>query len=431
MGDDWFHNGAFRISSFDYAVGQGTNKAEGGGEFAIGEGDHYTRYLEAGSAADFARMLGIEAFPGVHKFLENPAYTEFWSLQAVDKWLAAHPLTVPTLLEVGQWDQEDSYGASAVYRALEPKDKNNDMVSLHIGPWRHSGANHYGFDLGALTFTGDTAREWRVKYVKPFFDHWLKGGPDPKTPPVLTYATGTNQWETSSRWPMGTAKPIYLAADGVATFDRPEAGGHEEYISDPAKPVPFIPRPIDMGDATQWKPWLIRDQRFVSDRPDVASWKTAPLDKPVHLMGAPEVELFASTTGTDSDWVVKLIDVYPNDAPESAAQGAKPSMAGYELPIGIEIFRGRYLKSFAAPAPLKAGKVEHYRWKLPDVNHVFLPGHRILVQVQSSLFPLYDRNPQTYVENIMYAKKGDYKKATQSVWYGGATSTAVVLPVVP
>jgi putative CocE/NonD family hydrolase len=431
MGDDWFHNGAFRVSSLGFPVGQGTNKANGGGEFALGEGDHYTRYLEAGSMADFAKLLGIGHYPGVRKFLDNPAYTEFWSLQAVDKWLAAQPLKVPTLLEVGQWDQEDSYGAPAVYRAMEPKDKNNDRVFLHIGPWRHSGANHYGYDLGALTFTGDTAREWRVKYVKPFFDHYLKGGPDPKTPPVLTYATGANEWNVSQRWPMGTAKPIYLAAGGVASFEKPKASGREDYISDPAKPVPFLPRPIDMDDAMQWKPWLIRDQRFVSERPDVASWRSAPLDQAVHIMGAPEVELFASTTGTDSDWVVKLIDVYPNDVPEPAAQGAKPSMAGYELAVGIEIFRGRYVRDFAKPVPLKPGKVERYGWKLPDVDHVFLPGHRIMVQIQSTLFPLYDRNPQTFVENIMYAKPGDYKKATQSIWFGGATATAVVLPVVP
>jgi putative CocE/NonD family hydrolase len=431
MGDDWFHNGAFRVNSLSFPVGQGTNKANGGGEFALGAGDDYTRYLEAGSIGDFAKMLGIAHFPGVRKFLDNPAYTEFWSLQAVDKWLAAHPLTVPTLLEVGQWDQEDSYGAPAVYRALEPKDKNNNMVALHIGPWRHSGANHYGYDLGALIFTGDTAREWRVKYVKPFFDHWLKGGPDPKTPPVLTYATGANEWNVSQRWPMGAPKPIYLAEGGAATFERPKAGGHHEYLSDPANPVPFIPRPINMDDATQWKPWLVHDQRFVSGRPDVASWKTAPLDAAVHIMGAPEVELFASTTGTDSDWVVKLIDVYPNDVPEPASQGAKPSMAGYELAVGIEIFRGRYVRDFAKPVPLKPGKVERYRWKLPDVDHVFLPGHRIMVQIQSTLFPLYDRNPQTYVENIMFAKPGDYKKATQSIWFGGASATAVSLPVVP
>jgi uncharacterized protein len=423
MGDDWFHNGAFRVSSLNYAVGQATNKAEGGG-------DDYTLYLEAGSAANFAKMLGIEHYPGVRKFLENPAYTDFWSLQAVDKWLAAQPLTVPTMLEVGQWDQEDSYGAPAAYRALEPKDTRNDMVSLVIGPWRHSGANHYGYDLGSLTFTGDTAREWRVQYVKPFFDHWLKGAPDPHTPPVLTYATGVNKWNSSPRWPMGSATPIFLAENGAATFQRPPAAGHYEYVSDPAHPVPFIPRPIDMSDPTQWKPWLVQDQRFVSDRPDVATWKSAPLDQPIHIMGAPEVDLFASTSGTDSDWVVKLIDVYPNDTPEPAAQGAKPSMAGLELPVGIEIFRGRYLKSFAAPAPVKAGRVEHYRWALPNVDHVFLPGHRIMVQVQSTLFPLYDRNPQTYVENIMYAKPGDYRKATQSIWFGGNSASALQLPVV-
>jgi uncharacterized protein len=430
MGDDWFHNGAFRVGSLNFAVGQATNKAEGGGEFALGGGDDYTRYLESGSMADFAKMLGIEHYPGVRKFLENPAYTDFWSLQAVDKWLAAQPLTVPTMLEVGQWDQEDSYGAPAVYRAIEPKDTHNDMVSLVIGPWRHSGANHYGYDLGSLTVTGDTALEWRVQYVKPFFDHWLRGAPDPHTPPVLTYATGVNKWESSPRWPMGVAKPIYLADNGTATFQRPATAGHYQYVSDPAHPVPFIPRPIDMDDPNQWKPWLVHDQRFVSDRPDVATWNSAPLDKPVHIMGAPAVDLFASTTGTDSDWVVKLIDVYPNDTPEPESQGAKPTMAGFELPIGIEIFRGRYLKSFAAPAPLKSGRVEHYRWTLPNVDHVFLPGHRIMVQIQSSLFPLYDRNPQTYVDNIMYAKPGDYRPATQSIWFGGNNASAVELPVV-
>jgi len=230
---------------------------------------------------------------------------------------------------------------------------------------------------------------------------------------------------------MGTATALYLAADGVATFEQPKEAGHQEYVSDPAKPVPFIPRPMQTGDPSQWKPWLVHDQRFVSGRPDVATWESEPLEKAVHIMGAPEVDLFAATTGSDSDWVVKLIDVYPDDTPEPATQGAKPSMAGYQLPIGIEIFRGRYLKSFARPAPLKPGKVERYRWPLPNVDHVFLPGHRVMVQVQSTLFPLYDRNPQTYVENIMYAKKADYQKATQSVWFGGVSSSAVVLPVVP
>lgn len=431
MGDDWFQNGAFRTNSLGYVLALGYNKGLGGADFALGEGDDYSRYLHAGSVADFVKSVGAEQVPGVRKFLENPAYTEFWSLQAVDKWLAARPHTVPTMLVVGQWDQEDSYGAPAVYRALEPKDTRNDRVSLVIGPWRHSGFNHYGYDLGDLTFNGDTALEWRVKYAKPFFDHWLKGGPDPHTPPVLTYATGANQWNVSQHWPVGRDKAIYLGADGVASFAKPSEPDHQDYVSDPAKPVPFIPRPINMDDPFQWKPWLVHDQRFASSRPDVAVWSSEPLTEAVHIMGAPGVELFASTTGTDSDWVVKLIDVYPNDVPENAAQGAKPSMAGFELGIGIEIFRGRYHSGFATPSALTPGKTEHYQWALPDVDHVFLPGHRIMVQVQSSLFPLYDRNPQTYVENIMYAKKGDYQKATQSIWFGGDTASAIVLPVVP
>jgi putative CocE/NonD family hydrolase len=430
MGDDWFHNGAFRVGGFDFAVSQSTGKAEGKG-LAVGMGDDYTRYLEAGSMGDYARRLNIENYPFVLKLMQNPAYTDFWSLQAVDKWMAARPLTVPTLIEVGQWDQEDSYGGPAVYRALKSKYEGTDLLHLAIGPWRHSGANHYGYDLGALTFTGDTALEWRVKYVKPFFDHYLKGAPDPHTPPVLTYATGINRWEESPRWPMGTPTPLYLTAGMKASFAPAGAAGHDDYLSDPAKPVPFIPRPISMDDANQWKPWLVHDQRFVSDRPDVLVYTGEVLTKPVHIMGAPQVDLFAATSGTDSDWVVKLVDVYPNETPEEASQGARPSMAGFELPIGIEIFRGRYVDSFAKPRALRAGRVEHYHWGLPNVDHVFLPGHRIMVQIQSSLFPLYDRNPQTFVPNIFYAKAGDYRPARQSVYRGGSTASAVLLPVVP
>jgi putative CocE/NonD family hydrolase len=430
MGDDWFHNGAFRTGSLDYAVSQSTGKAEGS-SLALGTGDDYTRYLEAGSVGDYARRLGIESYPFVQKLLQNPAYTEFWSGQAVDKWMAAHPLTVPTMIEVGQWDQEDSYGGPAVYKALKDKYEGGGLLHLVIGPWRHSGANHYGWELGALNFNGDTALEWRTRWVKPFFDHYLKGAPDPQTPNVLTYATGINRWEASPRWPMGTPTPLYLTAGYGVSFDRPVAAGHDDYVSDPAKPVPFIPRPISTADGNQWRPWLVRDQRFVSGRTDVLSYMGPPLTKAVHIMGPPEVELFAATSGTDSDWAVKLIDVYPNEAPEDASQGAKPDMSGYELPVGLEIFRGRYVDSFAKPRALRAGKVEHYRFTLPNVNHVFLPGHRIAVQVQSSLFPLYDRNPQTFVPNIFFARAGDYRRATQSVFHGGSTASAVLLPIVP
>jgi hypothetical protein len=430
IGDDDFHNGAFRVGALDYFVNMSTGHGDAGAKIPRGAGDDYTAYLEAGSLGDFARKWGIENVPSVRKVMENPAYTDFWSLQAVDKWMAARPLTVPTILVVGQWDQEDSYGAPAVYRALEPKDKNNDMVSLIIGPWRHSGVNHYGYDLGALTFTGDTAREFRVKYMKPFFDHWLKGAPDPHTPPVLTYATGTNHWEVSPKWPMGTPTPLYLDANFGAGFAAPAAEGQDDYVSDPAKPVPFLPRPVSISAGDQWHSWLVHDQRFVEGRPDVVTYRTAPLDKPVHIMGAPGVDLFAATSGTDSDWVVKLIDVAPDTTPEGVGQGSKPATPGYELPIGIEIFRGRYVHGFATPAALTPGKAENYRFNLPNVDHVFLPGHRIMVQIQSSLFPLYDRNPQTYVGNIFNAKPQDYRPVTQSIHRGGTEASAILLPIV-
>jgi uncharacterized protein len=431
MGDDDFHNGAFRQPSWDYFLEMSTGKGDAKAAIPRGQGDDYTAYLEAGSAGDFARLWRVDQVPFIRKVMDNPAYTDFWQLQAVDRWFAARPLKVPTMLEVGQWDQEDSYGAPAVYRALKDRYEGTDMLHLVIGPWRHSGANHYGYELGDLTFAGDTARQWRTQYMKPWLDHYLKGAPDPHIPAALTYATGIDKWEGSPKWPVGTPTPLYLSTNGSAGFDRPAASGHDDYLSDPANPVPFLPRPINMADSDQWHSWLTRDQRFVDGRPDVISYTTAPLDKPVHIMGPPQVDLFAATTGTDSDWVVKVIDVYPNDIPEGRSQGAKPSMAGYELPIGIDIFRGRYVLDKAHPAALSPGKVEEYRFGLPNVDHVFLPGHRIMVQVQSSLFPLYDRNPQSFVPNIFNAKAGDYLKAMQSIYRGGTTPSAILLPVAP
>jgi putative CocE/NonD family hydrolase len=228
---------------------------------------------------------------------------------------------------------------------------------------------------------------------------------------------------------MGKLTPLYLGDEHSAGFVAPAVSGHDDYVSDPSKPVPFIPRPIHMNDSTQWKPWLVRDQRFVSDRPDVLVYQTAVLDQPVHIMGAPQVDLFAATSGSDSDWVVKIVDVYPNAAPEPADQGSKPAMAGFELPIGIEIFRGRYVHGFDKPEALTPGKVEEYKFGLPNVDHVFLPGHSIMIQVQSSLFPLYDRNPQSYVDNIFNARREDYKIVTQSVYRGATTASSVLLPL--
>ena len=428
-GDDWFHNGAFRVSGLDYAIEQSTGKADAGAALPHGNGDDYANYLAAGSAGAYAHKYAIDQVPFVRKLIENPAYTDFWSLQAVDKLMAARKLTVPTMLELGEWDQEDNYGAPAVYAALKDQ-PGRAPLTLVIGPWRHSGANHYGSDLGALTFAGDTAAQWRHDWMKPFFDHYLKGAPDPQAPAAITYASGIDKWEQSPHWPMGTPTPLYLGPDQSVGFTEPAKSGSVSWTSDPANPVPFVPRPVHLGDRAQWTTWLVHDQRFVTGRPDVVTFSGAALDHPVHLMGAPTVDMYIATTGTDADVVVKLIDVYPDNAPEDGP-GAKPSMAGFELPIGIEIFRGRYLKSFAHPEPLKPGTFNRFRFALPSIDHVVLPGHHIAVQVQSSLFPLYDRNPQSFVPDVFLAKPGDYHAATMRIGFGGATPSAVILPVAP
>ncbi len=422
MGDDWFHNGAFRTFGFDYDLGQTVK--EGGGSVPIGTGDEYQTYLDAGSSGAFARMWGIDQLPTVRKTLEHPAYDQYWQEQAVDKLLAKRKLTVPTLVMLGQWDQEDSYGAPAVYKAVKAAQP-DAPITLGIGPWRHSGTNYVGTQLGPLTFEGDTALQFRLGWIKPFLDCRLKtkASPCKAMPGAITYATGTNRWETDAKWPAGTETPLYLTDKFGLAFQKPAAAGSDEYISDPAKPVPFMPRPVHMeGDA--WRTWLVQDQRFVDGRPDVLSYSTPVLTAPVHLKGAPRVDLRAATSGQDSDWVVKLIDVYP------AEQTVNPGLAGYQLGIGIEIFRGRYVHGFATPAPLKPGQTYAFGWSLPNVNHVFLPGHRIMVQVQSSLYPLYDRNPQTWVPSIFDAPTSAYQKARQTVRWGGAQASAVWLPVV-
>ncbi|RZK02502.1 MAG: CocE/NonD family hydrolase [Novosphingobium sp.] len=422
IGDDWFHNGAFRPLGFDYLLAQTATR--GGGPMPVGNSvDEYETYLETGSTRELARKWGLEDLPAVRKVLEHPNYDDYWQGQALDKLLAARKLTVPVMLVVGQWDQEDSYGAPAVYRALKPQDPDNSLVHLAIGPWRHSGVNYDGSSLGALKFEGDTALQFRKRWMKPFLDCHLKTNAPPcDTPPVVTYATGADRWEVSQRWPDGAEKPLYLSSRFGLSFTKPGEAGSDEYVSDPAKPVPMRSRPVFL-DGDDWKSWLVQDQRFADGRPDVLSYTTQVLDKPLHIKGAPRVELHAATSGRDSDWVVKLIDVYPREYTRQA------EMAGYQLPIGIEIFRGRFVGGFSNPAPLEPGKPYAFQWSLPNVDHVFLPGHRIMVQVQSSLFPVYERNPQTWVPVVFDAKPGDYAKATQTIFHGGDAASAVWLPV--
>jgi len=424
VGDDWFHNGAFRQGGADYFPSQ-TGQAGDGTGVAMGLRDYYAEFLTVGSAGDYIRKYGLDQLPFVTKLMEHPTYDVWWQGQALDKLLGARELKVPTMLVVGQWDQEDSYGAPAVYRALAPKA--HDLISLVIGPWRHSGVNYDGTSLGPLKFKGDTALEFRRDVMKPFLDQYLKdNAPQSHTPRVLTYATGVDRWQESDTWPQGKATPLYLGADFHLSFIKPMGGAdaHDDYVSDPAKPVPFVPRPVHINDRGVWGPWLVSDQRFVADRPDVLTYSSEPLTASVHIAGQPVTDLYAATSGTDSDFVVKLIDVYPEEMSD------QPALAGYQLPIGMEIYRGRYVDGFDKPRALKPGKPEHYRIPLPAVNHTFLPGHRLMVQVQSTWFPLYDRNPQSFVPNIFNARPSDYKKATQQVYRSSTLPTAVILPVV-
>ncbi|HEX4388392.1 MAG TPA: CocE/NonD family hydrolase [Steroidobacteraceae bacterium] len=432
-GDDWFHNGAFRQTNFDYIYGQTTRHGEGY-EIARGVYDDYQLFLESGSAADFARRFGIDALPFYRKLEEHPAYDEFWSAQALDQILAKEPLKTPTLYVTSIWDQEDMYGGIHAYLATEPKDGGNDKNFLVLGPWRHSGVNYDGTTLGPLKFEGDTALQFRRGVMEPFLAQYLKdGAPKADTPPAFVYETGVNTWQRLKAWPLSCdsgcgSKPkrLYLQGGFSLGFGAPARGAaaYDEYVSDPAKPVPYLPRPVHFADRAAWQRWLVTDQRFVADRPDVLTYVTPPLTSPLHIGGAPVVNLFASTSGTDSDWVVKLIDVYPDEVPSELP------MSGYQLPIAMDIFRGRYRESIEHPAALAANKVLPYRFALPQVNHVFLAGHRLMVQIQSSWFPLYDRNPQTYVPNIFLAQPGEYRKATQRVYHSGDTATFIDLPVV-
>ena len=424
-GDDWFHNGAFRLPMLNYFANQTTARGNGP-SLATGVYDDYEFALRAGSTSDYAKRFGIDQLNFTKRIFEHPAYDSFWQEQAVDRILAARPLKVPTMHVVGRWDQEDIYGPYAAYAATERMDKNNDMNHLVVGPWRHSGVNYQGSTLGPLKFNGDTAAQFRRDVMQPFFDQHLRdGAPKANTAPVLSYRTGTEQWQKLDKWPLSNKmRPVYLTAGFALDQGKPAGGAQfDEYVSDPAKPVPFLPRPVRMHDAAVWKPWLVSDQRSFSDRPDVLTYVSKPLSAPMKIAGAPVVNLFASTTGTDADWVVKLIDVYPDEV------SAQPEMGGYQLGISMDIFRGRYRQGFDKPLAVTPDKVERYRFALPNADHVFLSGHRVMVQIQSSWFPLYERNPQTFVPNIFFAQPGDYRKATQRIYHAPGMESAIELPV--
>jgi uncharacterized protein len=435
VGDDWYHRGAFRqLGSINYIYEQ-EGTASNDVKWWTDHYDDYDAFMEAGPGDALARMHDTEQLGFYRKIRQHPAYDDFWQPQALDKVLAAQKLTVPTLLVHSLFDQEDIYGAMAVYKALKASGNDNGNLYLAFGPWHHGQGIGDGSAAGDIRFSSDTALTFRMGILRPFLAHFLQDNPPRMvTRPVSAFETGTNRWQALPAWPAGclpvvhcsiNKKPLYLRPDATVDFTANSAGGPDyvSYVSDPAKPIPFIPRPIHLladGETDTWKNWLTSDQRNVSTRTDVLTFEGPRLTKPMKLAGEPVANLIASTTGTDGDFVVKLIDVYPDVVTQ------RPEMGGFQLMISADILRGRYRNDYAKPEAIPAGEKQTYRFALPNVNHMFLLGHRIMVQVQSTWFPLYDRNPQTFVPNIFDAKAEDYRAATIKL-YG---DSFVELPVV-
>lgn len=431
IGDDWFHNGAFRQQMMPYIYEQvGTRKNEE--LWWTNHFDDYDVYLRAGSAGELGRQHGLEQIGFWNKILAHPAYDSFWQQQALDKILAAQAIKIPVMLVHSLWDQEDIYGDIAVYNALKQKTDSKDKLFLVMGPWYHGQEIRDGSSIGKVKFNSDTALYFRKQILHPFLDQYLKDNmPKANVSAISAFETGTNTWQHLSELPATKSTPLYLSAGMVANFvpPKPKTAPYDEYISDPAKPVPFRARPVrpvghDIYRGLTWPEWLLDDQREASGRTDVLTYVSPVLTSPVKISGQPMANLIASTSGTDSDWVVKLIDVYPDEV------GARPEMGGYQLMISGDIFRGRYRENLEKPKAVAANKPLLYRFALPTANHVFLPGHRIMVQIQSSWFPLYDRNPQTFVPSIFWAKPGDYKKAVQRIYHAPNQASFIEMPLV-
>jgi putative CocE/NonD family hydrolase len=431
IGDDFYHQGAFRTVMLEYIYRQTASK-NASHSIPWGYYDFYSAVLEAGSIGELGRRYGADRLPAWNRLLDHPAYDGYWQDQAVDRLLARVPRKVPVLTVHSLFDQEDIYGPLASHAALIARDPGARRTHLAIGPWCHGQMSGDGSSLGSFKWDADTSLQFRRQMLLPFWDRHLKGvRPAEPLPPVLAFETGSNRWRQFAAWPpqegMAPAR-LYLHRGGGLSFKPPVSVGEPftEFVSDPAKPVPYRVRPIRpsfSGGNSTWGRWLVDDQRPFADRPDVLTFVSEPLSKPVTVRGEVTATLFASTTGTDADWVVKLIDLYPDEVP------AQPELGGYQLMISGDILRGRYREGFEEARPIPPGEVLPYRISLPHVNHTFLPGHRLVVQVQSSWFPVYDRNPQTFVENIAWARPGDFQKATHRIHHARGAASFLELSV--
>ena len=427
LGDDFFHNGAFRETyGYDYGLGMESSKENAFGSMPAGE-DAYDFFLKAGSFANAIAQSGNPNLPTWQAFLAHPAYDSYWQSRAVEPRL--HAPQVPTLEVGGYWDQEDMWGPQEEYAKLHAQDT-KDEVRLVLGPWNHGEWRHPAESLGAIDWGEPTGDEFQQDVEAPFFAHYLKDEPM-QLANTTSFQTGTNRWMHYEEWPPVDGmqqKNLYLNTGQTLSFMKPRTAATEtsaQYTSDPSRPIPYRERPIEATyspKGSHWYTWLAQDQRASTQRADQLAWSTPPLDTAVMLTGNVDADVWASTSGTDADWVVKLIDVYPND-PKLG------KMAGYQLMIAEEIFRGRYRKSFETPQAIAPHTPLEYRWSLHAVDHAFLPGHRMLVEVQSTWFPLYDRNPQTFVPNIMKAQPTDFHAATQTIFFSADHPSHLVVSV--
>lgn len=426
LGDDFFHNGAFRQSyGYEYAKSMESSKEFTNVAF---DKDAYDWYLAFSSLAKLTEETAGK-LPTWNAFVAHSSYDDFWKARGAGNYLKQ--TAVATLVVGGWWDQEDYYGALKTYEALEKHDQDRKNFVV-LGPWNHGGWNGRARNLGAINFGSSTGNYFRSQIQAPWFAYYLKGKGNRNEAEAVTFQTGSNKWTSWTHWPPKEAvsRDLFLHSGKKLSFEKSAANSEPEsdsYVSDPANPVPYRKRPIQATydpKGSGWYTWLVSDQRFLKDRSDVLSWQSDVLGQDLVVTGDIVAHLFASTTGTDSDWVVKLIDAYPENNPED------PTMAGYQLMIVDEIFRGRFRKSFEKPSPITSGSVNEYVIDLHSGNHCFKKGHRVMVQVQSSWFPLYDRNPQKFVANIFTAQPSDYQIATQRVYESARYPSRVTLPVI-
>jgi putative CocE/NonD family hydrolase len=429
LGDDFHHNGAFRLSyGFEYSALLETSSTANT-NFKFDRADTFDFYLGLGPLSNADERYFHNKLPTWEDFLHHPDYDVFWQRLAFAPYLNA--VKVPIIHTAGWWDQEDFYGPQKIYELLEKHDSGHRNYFV-AGPWNHGQWGGNGRRLGALDFGSDTSAHYRDRILQPWFDYWLRDLGTLGLAEATTFETGANEWREYGSWPPKQGvemRKLYFGEGRRLSFDAPAAAGYDEYVSDPANPVPYRPRPIPPTyPGQEWKTWLVQDQRFVDHRPDVLTWQTESLPEDVRIAGRIVTDLYASTSGSDSDWAVKLIDVYPDDTPDDPE--TKTHMGGFELIIADEILRARFRNGFEKPEPIPSGKALHYPIDLHTNAHVFKRGHRIMVQVQSTWFPVYDRNPQKFVANIYEAHASDYVKATQRVYRGGSSASAIVLPLV-